>query len=108
MITRKMAAVAAIFFTLGLISGWLSAPFITGFSSDKEEALLKQVAAQEAKISDQRNTIVAYQRALIGEERDLLSLYDSVQEAGQIDIVVHGDTESGLPVKFIFNCGDAK
>ena len=69
---------------------------------------IARIATLEAQVSEQRNTITAYQRALIGEERDLVSMYDSVQSAGQIDIVVHSDTESGLPVKFVLDCGGSK
>lgn len=75
----------------------------------KEDSSLElQVTDLELQINDQRKTIIAYQRALIGEERDLLSMYDSVQEAKQVDLVVHADNESGLPIKFILDCGGIK
>ena len=107
-LSKAGITVASLTFLSGIIIGALLLyPLTKELSSDKD-ALKQNVIDLKNRVSDQRNTITAYQKALIGEGQDLLSMYDSVQQAAQIDIIVHGDTESGLPVKFILDCGGDK
>lgn len=96
---------------IGLLIGSvfvLAIHFFGGLPCKEAAACRDKAAAMTAQIADQRNTIIAYQRALIGEERDLLSMYDSVNDAGQVDIIVHTDTDSGLPLKFNLACSELK
>lgn len=105
---RTMNSLKFLAFLLILLAGGFAVNI--SYKEENTRALddIARIATLEAKVIEQRNTITAYQRALIGEEQDLLSMYDSVQPAGQIDIVVHGETKSGLPVKFILDCGGRK
>lgn len=105
---RTLSSLKLLAFMVGLLVGGFTVHI---FNMEEHTSALDDIArisTLEAQVIDQRNTITAYQRALIGEEQDLLSMYDSVQPAGQIDIVVHSETDSGLPVKFTFDCGGNK
>lgn len=46
-------------------------------------------------------------RSLIGEKSGMIALFESVDEDVQsLEMIVHTDTESGEPRKFVLSCGD--
>lgn len=94
---KRDLSIVVIFLVIGFVCGWNCDFFLKHRDRDRIKTL-------SAQIAEQRKTILAYQRALIGEETDLLSIYDKVTEAEQVDIIVHSDTESGLPSKFQIKC----
>lgn len=103
---KQLYLFAIMWALIGVCFGILITYFFFDIKSNaNEEKLLSKLTLLESKVTDQRNIINAYQSALVGEERDLVSMFDSVNEVGKIAIIVDPETESGLPIKFVLDCG---
>lgn len=81
---------------------------VAGSQREELKECNRRLREAKTEVIKQLDTITAYRKALIGEERDVLDMYDSIQETDQIEIVVHNETESGLPSKFILSCEGMK